>query len=74
MPAAHMLRSVGVSHLTLLTNNPAKTLALRKSGLDVIEQQPMVIAANPFNETYLSTKRQRTGHFHNLDRRTGAST
>jgi 3,4-dihydroxy 2-butanone 4-phosphate synthase / GTP cyclohydrolase II len=65
MPAAHMLRALGVSHLRLLTNNPAKTRALQELGLEVIEQQPLVIAANPFNETYLSTKRERMGHFHN---------
>jgi 3,4-dihydroxy 2-butanone 4-phosphate synthase / GTP cyclohydrolase II len=65
MPAAHMLRALGVSHLRLLTNNPAKTRALKELGLDVIEQQSLVIAANPFNAAYLSTKRERMGHFHN---------
>jgi 3,4-dihydroxy 2-butanone 4-phosphate synthase/GTP cyclohydrolase II len=64
MPAAHMLRHLGVKRLRLLTNNPEKVRALQELGLDVIEQQPLVIAANPFNTAYLSTKRERLGHFH----------
>ena len=65
MPAAHMLRRLGVRRLRLLTNNPEKVRALQELGLDVIEQQPLVIAPNPFNTAYLSTKRERMGHFHN---------
>jgi 3,4-dihydroxy 2-butanone 4-phosphate synthase / GTP cyclohydrolase II len=64
MPAAHMLRRLGVKRLRLLTNNPEKGRALQELGLEVIEQLPLVIAANPFNTAYLSTKRERMGHFH----------
>ena len=64
LPAAHMLRCLGAKRLRLLTNNPGKVRALQELGLDVIEQQPLVIAANPFNTAYLSTKRERMGHFH----------
>ncbi len=65
LPAAQMLKRLGVKRLRLLTNNPEKVRALQELGLDVIEQQPLVIAANPFNTAYLSTKRVRMGHFHN---------
>jgi 3,4-dihydroxy 2-butanone 4-phosphate synthase / GTP cyclohydrolase II len=60
--AAHMLKALGVSELTLLTNNPDKTLALQELGLNVVEQRPLVIEANPFNANYLATKREKLGH------------
>jgi 3,4-dihydroxy 2-butanone 4-phosphate synthase / GTP cyclohydrolase II len=60
--AAHMLKSLGVSELTLLTNNPDKTHALEELGLNVVEQRPLVIEANPFNANYLATKREKLGH------------
>jgi 3,4-dihydroxy 2-butanone 4-phosphate synthase / GTP cyclohydrolase II len=60
--AAHMLKTLGVSELTLLTNNPDKTHALQWLGLNVVEQRPLVIEANPFNANYLATKRDKLGH------------
>jgi 3,4-dihydroxy 2-butanone 4-phosphate synthase / GTP cyclohydrolase II len=60
--AAHMLKALGVSELTLLTNNPDKTHALQELGLNVVEQRPLVIEANPFNANYLATKREKLGH------------
>jgi 3,4-dihydroxy 2-butanone 4-phosphate synthase / GTP cyclohydrolase II len=60
--AAHMLKALGVSDLTLLTNNPDKTHALQGLGLNVVEQRPLVIEANPFNANYLATKRDKLGH------------
>jgi 3,4-dihydroxy 2-butanone 4-phosphate synthase/GTP cyclohydrolase II len=62
--AAHMLKSLGVSSLVLLTNNPEKRKALVELGLDVVAQRPLLIEANPFNAHYLATKRDRMGHFH----------
>ncbi|MCA0432840.1 MAG: 3,4-dihydroxy-2-butanone-4-phosphate synthase [Proteobacteria bacterium] len=61
--AAGILRSLGVNRLRLLSNNPDKTRALADLGLDVVEQVPLVIASNPFNASYLATKRDRLGHF-----------
>jgi len=60
--AAHMLKALGVSELTLLTNNPDKTHALQELGINVVEQRPLVIEANPFNANYLATKRDKLGH------------
>ena len=60
--AAHMLKALGVSELTLLTNNPDKTHALQELGINVVEQRPLVIVANPFNANYLATKRDKLGH------------
>jgi 3,4-dihydroxy 2-butanone 4-phosphate synthase/GTP cyclohydrolase II len=61
--AAHMLKSLGVSSLVLLSNNPEKRKALEDLGIEVVEQRPLVIEANPFNAAYLATKRDRMGHF-----------
>ena len=60
--AAHMLKALGVSELTLLSNNPDKTHALQELGLNVVEQRPLVIEPNPFNANYLATKRDKLGH------------
>jgi 3,4-dihydroxy 2-butanone 4-phosphate synthase/GTP cyclohydrolase II len=58
-----MLKSLGVSSLVLLSNNPEKRKALEDLGIEVVEQRPLVIEANPFNAAYLATKRDRMGHF-----------
>ena len=60
--AAQMLKALGVGELTLLSNNPEKARALEMLGLNVVEQRPLVIDANPFNATYLATKRDKLGH------------
>ncbi|BBC71976.1 3,4-dihydroxy-2-butanone-4-phosphate synthase [Altererythrobacter sp. B11] len=60
--AAQMLRALGITQLRLLTNNPEKSRALVAAGLDVREQVPLIVPANPFNARYLATKRDRFGH------------
>jgi 3,4-dihydroxy 2-butanone 4-phosphate synthase / GTP cyclohydrolase II len=65
MAAAHMLKSLGVRALRLLSNNPEKAKALTELGVEVVEQVPLVVEANPFNAAYLATKRDRMGHFQN---------
>lgn len=60
--AAQILKSLGVSELDLLSNNPAKVEGLVRYGLTVREQKPLVVLPNPFNATYLDTKREKFGH------------
>jgi GTP cyclohydrolase II len=60
--AAAMLRTLGISEVRLLTNNPKKALGLKAAGIDVIEQVSHQMPANPHNADYLSTKRKRSGH------------
>jgi GTP cyclohydrolase II len=60
--AARMLRLLGVGEVRLLTNNPAKVAGLETAGVTVSGRLPLAIAANPHNERYLVTKRDRTGH------------
>jgi GTP cyclohydrolase II len=60
--AAHMLRLLGQSQVRLLTNNPRKVAGLEGAGVRVAEQVPLKAGANAHNQSYLDTKRLRSGH------------
>lgn len=60
--ALAMARSLGVSRVRLLTNNPTKLAAFDDSGIEVVERIPIEIAKRPENERYLNTKRDAMGH------------
>ena len=60
--AARMLALLGQRSVRLLTNNPQKVSQLAAAGIGVIERVPHKLPANPHNERYLATKRDRTGH------------
>lgn len=60
--AARMLDLLGVGAVRLLTNNPDKVAGLEAAGIEVVERLPIILPANPHNERYLATKRDRTGH------------
>jgi len=60
--AARMLELLGVHAIRLMTNNPAKVAALAECGVEIAERVPHQLPANPHNERYLATKRDRTGH------------
>jgi len=59
---AQILRDLGVRRLRLLTNNPRKVVSLQGYGIDVVERVPLNVGENPYNETYLATKRAKLGH------------
>lgn len=58
----HILRSLGVESVRLMTNNPAKVRGLEDYGLDVAERLPIVIASRADNEFYLNTKMLKMDH------------
>ena len=60
--AARMLELLGVHAIRLMTNNPAKVVALQEVGVEVAERVPHQLPPNPHNARYLETKRDRTGH------------
>jgi GTP cyclohydrolase II len=62
LPAAEMLRQLGVARVRLLTNNPDKVAALAHCGIEVVERVPHIVPANPHNEGYLRTKATKGGH------------
>src|SRR5690606_35501048 len=59
---AQILRSIGVTKMRLMSNNPAKRAGLVGYGLEIVENVPIEIQPNPYNEQYLKTKRDRMGH------------
>ncbi len=59
---AGILREIGIKNMRLMTNNPLKRAGLEGYGLRIVENVPIVIAPNPFNEKYLKTKETVMGH------------
>jgi 3,4-dihydroxy 2-butanone 4-phosphate synthase/GTP cyclohydrolase II len=59
---SQILYDLGVRKIRLLTNNPKKIYGLEGFGLEVTERVPIRIAANPHNERYLKTKKDKLGH------------
>jgi 3,4-dihydroxy 2-butanone 4-phosphate synthase/GTP cyclohydrolase II len=59
---AQMLRHLGITRLRLITNNPKKRVGLIGYGLEIVENIPIETNANPHNEKYLQTKRDKMGH------------
>jgi len=61
--AAHMLESLTVRSVRLMTNNPAKVDQLTAYGVEVAGRIPHVIPPNEHNRFYLETKARRSGHW-----------
>ena len=60
--AAKILKSLGVSDIRLMTNNPKKIELLTDNGITVKERVPLIVSMNPNNENYLKTKAKKSGH------------
>ena len=60
--AAHMLQSLGIGSIHLMTNNPEKVSQLQKYGVTVSRRLPHLLPPNPHNRFYLETKARRSGH------------
>lgn len=59
---AEILREIGITRMRLLTNNPVKRIGLEAHGLQIVENVPIEITPNPYNEFYMKTKKERMGH------------
>ncbi len=59
---SQILYDLGLRKLDLLTNNPRKYHALSAYGLKIHRRVPIVMDANPENEHYLRTKKDKLGH------------
>jgi GTP cyclohydrolase II len=60
--AAHMLASLNVESVQLMTNNPKKIRGLEQHGIVVSSRLPHVMPANDHDRFYLQTKADRSGH------------
>ncbi|MDR0699522.1 MAG: bifunctional 3,4-dihydroxy-2-butanone-4-phosphate synthase/GTP cyclohydrolase II [Tannerella sp.] len=64
---AQILRQIGVHKMRLMTNNPVKRVGLEAYGLEVVENIPIEVEPNKYNEFYMRTKKERMGHeLHNI--------
>lgn len=63
---AQILKDLGVSKLSVLTNNPKKLIGLEGHGLKIIKRVPIVIKPVTENEQYLKTKKNKMGHILDL--------
>ncbi|MCX8019410.1 MAG: bifunctional 3,4-dihydroxy-2-butanone-4-phosphate synthase/GTP cyclohydrolase II [Chitinophagaceae bacterium] len=59
---AQILRYLNVTKIRLMTNNPKKRVGLLGYGLEIVDNVPIEIPPNPYNEKYLATKRDKMGH------------
>lgn len=60
---AQILRHLGVEEIRLLTNNPRKVVGIEGYGLKIIERVSIESAATDHNVAYLTTKRDKLGHY-----------
>jgi GTP cyclohydrolase II len=61
--AAHMLNSLKVGSIQLITNNPKKIQQLVDYGIKVSGHVPHVMQPNQYNRFYLETKAAKSGHW-----------
>jgi 3,4-dihydroxy 2-butanone 4-phosphate synthase/GTP cyclohydrolase II len=59
---AQILRKLGVKKMKLMTNNPAKYIALSGYGLEITERMPVEVEPNKVNVEYMRTKKEKMGH------------
>ncbi len=64
---AQIIRSIGISKMRLMSNNPKKRTGLIGYGLEIVENVGLEIASNIHNQHYLETKRDKMGHNLKLD-------
>lgn len=60
--AAHMLQSLHVKSIKLITNNPKKIVGLERHDVKVKGRIPLIIEPNPYNKDYMRTKATKSGH------------
>lgn len=65
--AAAMLADLGLTHVRLLTNNPAKVTGLSAHGIDVVDVVPHEVGRTAENAAYLHTKAVAMGHLLHLE-------
>jgi 3,4-dihydroxy 2-butanone 4-phosphate synthase/GTP cyclohydrolase II len=59
---SQILRDLGVRKIRLMTNNPAKYVAIQGFGLEIVERVPLEIAPTKGTQKYLEAKKNKLGH------------
>ncbi len=65
--AAHMLGSLHVNSIKIMTNNPDKVRDLQNHGVEIVERIPVVVPPTVRNIGYLETKARKMGHLLDLE-------
>lgn len=60
--AISVLKTLRTKPVTLITNNPKKLNALKRAGMDVEDRVPIWGDVSEYNQKYLQTKIERSGH------------
>jgi len=59
---AHVIDSLRIKSIRLMTNNPRKVRDLTRHGIKITERIPLIIPPNLHNQFYLDTKAAKSGH------------
>jgi len=57
-----ILVDLGIRKMRLMTNNPKKIIGLSGYGLEIVDQIPIRVGENEYNQHYLKTKKEKMGH------------
>jgi GTP cyclohydrolase II len=64
--AAAMFKALGVRSVRLYTNNPRKIEGLESCGIQISARESIIIQPNMYNDRYLHTKQEKSGHLLDL--------
>lgn len=59
---ASILHALGIKKMRLLSNNPMKRIGLQGFGVEIVENVPLEVKPNKYNQFYMHTKKERMGH------------
>ena len=59
---SEIIKMMGFNSVRLLTNNPKKLKMMIDCGIEVVKHVPLKVGHNQFNQDYLATKAQKSGH------------
>jgi GTP cyclohydrolase II len=65
--AAHMLGSMRIRSIRIMTNNPLKMKDLEEHGVRIVGRIPVIVPVNDHDRAYLQTKQAKLGHLLNLE-------
>jgi GTP cyclohydrolase II len=60
--ASTILKTLGYTHVRLLTNNPDKIEQFEKAGIEVTERIPLITGNNAHSHHYIDAKKKKRGH------------
>jgi len=65
---AQIMVDLGLKKIRLLTNNPRKIKGLEGYDINIVERVPLEVEPCQYNCNYLSTKKEKLGHYLKLER------